>query len=338
MSDDARRDDRKLSKGGRHEEALDVARQVLRIEAATISDLARDFDAEAFDDALEAMLRCKGRIVCMGMGKSGIIAKKIAGTLASTGSPALFLHPAEAGHGDLGMLTDGDLVIALSHSGETAEVIALLPAIRRLDVRLIALVGDRESTVAREADVVLHVGVEEEACPLRLAPTASTTAALALGDALAMALLHERGFGVDEFAAMHPRGSLGRKLLRVRAVMHRGADVPAVGPTATLREVARVMTSKRLGMTAVVDTDGKVLGIVTDGDVRRLVEGDLEPRSQRAEAFMTREPAVISGDALATEALRELEARKITSLLVVDSGHRLEGVVHLHDLWRTEMI
>ena len=338
MTDGVRAGGGNSATGHRHAGGLEVARDVLRIEAATLSHLAHDFDADAFDDALETLLECHGRVVCMGMGKSGIIAKKIAGTLASTGSPALFLHPAEAAHGDLGMLTDGDMVIALSHSGETAEVVALLPAIRRLDVRLLALVGDPDSVLAREADIVLHVGVQEEACPLRLAPTASTTAALALGDALAMALLHERGFGAEEFAAMHPRGSLGRRLLRVGAVMHGGADVPTVGPDAPLRDVVRVMTAKGLGMTAVVDEGGRVLGIITDGDVRRLVEGDSEPQRRRAESFMTREPSTTTGDALATEALRELERRKITSLLVVGPERRLEGVVHLHDLWRTEMI
>ncbi len=321
----------------RRSASLQVARQVVRTEAAALEKLERELDEAALGAALDVLLACSGRIVCTGMGKSGIIAKKLAGTLASTGSPAFFLHPAEAGHGDLGMVVDGDAVIALSHSGNTAEIVGLLPAMRRLNVRLIALVGSMESTLARESDVVLHVGIEEEACPLGLAPTASTTAALALGDALAMALLQERGFGPEDFAGFHPRGSLGRRLLRVASVMHTGDQLPCVGRVAPLRDAVAEMSAKGLGMTVICDTDNSVAGIVTDGDLRRLMEREVALDSPVAEC-MTVDPARIGPEALATEALRRLEEGRITCLTVTDDSGALVGVVHLHDLWRTQMI
>jgi arabinose-5-phosphate isomerase len=316
---------------------LDMARQVLRTEARTLEKLADGLDEEALGRALDLLLACDARIVCSGMGKSGIIARKLASTLASTGSPAFFLHPAEAGHGDLGMLVDGDVFIALSHSGDTGEIVALLPAIRRLNVQLIAMVGDAASTIGREADVVLHVDVDAEACPLGLAPTASTTAALALGDALAMALLTERGFGVDEFAQFHPQGSLGRRLLRVRTVMHTGDQVPRVGERASIAAAIEEMTAKGLGMTLVESADGKVAGIITDGDVRRIVEGGIDIDRSAGEC-MTPDPVLITADALAAEALRLLEESRITVLVVHDGDRRAIGVVHLHDLWRTQMV
>jgi len=317
--------------------SLEVARQVVRTEAAALEKLERELDEVALGAALDVLLACKGRIVCTGMGKSGIIAKKLAGTLASTGSPAFFLHPAEAGHGDLGMMVDGDAVIALSHSGNTAEIVSLLPSMRRLDVRLIALVGNMDSTLAREADVVLHVGIDEEACPLGLAPTASTTAALALGDALAMALLQERGFGPEDFADFHPRGSLGRRLLRVANVMHSGEHLPCVSRDAPLREAVAEMSAKGLGMTVICDPGNGVAGILTDGDLRRLMGRETTLDLPVSEC-MTTDPARIGPDALATEALRLLEEGRITCLTVIDDSGQLVGVVHLHDLWRTQMI
>lgn len=323
--------------GGRRTAGLRVAREVLRTEADALDKLALELDEEAFSAALDTLLACGGRIVCTGMGKSGIIAKKIAGTLASTGSPAFFLHPAEAGHGDLGMIVDGDVVVALSHSGETAEIVSLLPAIRRLGVELVAMVGEPDSTLAEEADVVLHVGIDSEACPLGLAPTASTTAALALGDALAMALLEERGVSAEDFAGFHPRGALGRRLVRVGDVMHSGEQLPRVGTDASLEAAVREMSDKGLGMTVVEDDAGRAAGVITDGDLRRMLQSGLS-MDRTAAACMSPDPFVIDADALATEALRMLEERKITSLVVVDSSRRIEGVVHLHDLWRTQMV
>jgi arabinose-5-phosphate isomerase len=321
----------------RREASLEVARQVLRTETAALELLSHNLDAAALGAALDVLLACTGRIVCTGMGKSGIIAKKLAATLASTGSPAFFLHPAEAGHGDLGMIVDSDVVVALSHSGNTDEIVGLLPAMRRLDVRLIALVGNTDSTLARESDVVLHVGIEEEACPLGLAPTASTTAALALGDALAMALLAERGFSPDDFAGFHPRGSLGRQLLRVATVMHTGDQLPCVPREAPLREAIAEMSAKGLGVTVVCGAGSSVAGILTDGDVRRLMEREVGLDAPTAEC-MTPDPAWVGPEALATEALRILEERRITCLTVTDEDRRLVGIVHLHDLWRTQMI
>jgi arabinose-5-phosphate isomerase len=317
--------------------SLDVARQVVRTEAAALELLETNLDEAAVGAALDVLLACSGRIACTGMGKSGIIARKLAATLASTGSPAFFIHPAEAGHGDLGMIVDGDVVVALSHSGNTAEIVGLLPSMRRLNVRLIALVGNMDSTLAAEADVVLHVGIEEEACPLGLAPTASTTAALALSDALAMALVEERGFSLEDFAGFHPRGSLGRQLLRVSAVMHTGDQLPCIGGDAPLRDAIAEMTAKGLGVTVVCAADASVAGIITDGDLRRLMERGTSLDATAADC-MSVEPARIGPEALATEALRLLEERRITCLAVTDDSDRLVGVVHLHDLWRTQMI
>ncbi len=319
--------------------SLDVARRVLETEASALSKLAANLDEDALSQALTALLDCRGRIVCTGMGKSGVIARKLAGTLASTGSPAFFLHPAEAGHGDLGMIVDGDVVVALSHSGETAELVALLPAMRRLGVVLIVMVGEPASTLGAEAEVVLHVDIDEEACPLGLAPTVSTTAALALGDALAMALLEERGFSAEEFASLHPRGALGRRLLRVRTVMHTGGQLPRIREDAPLAAVVEEMTDKSLGLTVVEAADGTVAGVITDGDLRRFLQRGPERHEQvRAAELMTRGPVLVSAEALATEALRLLEESRITALIVGDADGKAIGVVHLHDLWRTQMI
>lgn len=321
----------------RRQEALGVARQVLDTEAAALRKLAEGLDEQAISLALDALLACRGRIVCTGMGKSGIIARKLAGTLASTGSPALFLHPAEAGHGDLGMIVDGDVVIALSHSGETAELAALLPAVRRMDVTLLCMVGHIDSTLGREADVALHVDIDEEACPLGLAPTASTTAALALGDALAMALLKERGFNSEDFAGLHPRGALGRRLVRVANVMHTGAQMPTVRDTVSLAVAVDEISSKGLGMTVVNDRGGRCVGVVTDGDLRRLLQRGVDLQAPVRDC-MTADPVRVAPDALATEALRLLEERRITALVVAGEDRRTVGVVHLHDLWRTQMV
>ena len=319
--------------------SLDLAREVFRIEANALGQLAERFDEVPFDKALDILLGCAGRIVVSGMGKSGIIARKLAGTLASTGSPALFLHPAEAGHGDLGLLCEGDVLVAISQSGDTQEVVAMLPAIKRLGVPLIVIVGETESTMAREADIVLDAGVEKEAGPLGMIPTASTTAALAVGDALAMALLEERGFSADDLAAHHPRGNLGRQLLRVHHVMHTAAGIPSVTLGARMVDVLAEMSTKELGMTTVADSDGRLVGVITDGDVRRFLESKGESALQStAEELMTPDPVCARADALATEALRLMEERHITSLPVINDEQRPEGVVHLHDLWRTEMI
>lgn len=326
-----------MSDQRRREEALAVAREVLATEARALDKLATGLDEQALSRALDALLACRGRIVCTGIGKSGIIAKKLAGTLASTGSPSLFLHPAEAGHGDLGMIVDGDVVIAISHSGETTEVAALLPSIRRLDVKLVCLVGRLDSTLGREADVPLHVDIDEEACPLGLAPTASTTAALALGDALAMALLKERGFSAEDFAGLHPRGALGRRLVRVSHVMHSGPQTPSVAQSATVAEAIDEVSGKGLGMTVVHDDEGRCVGVLTDGDIRRLVQRGSDLRAPVAEC-MTADPVRVAPDALATEALRLLEERRITALVVIGEDGRTIGVVHLHDLWRTQMV
>jgi len=328
-----------VAPGSGRQSSLDLARAVLRIEGEALVRLAERFDAVAFDKAIDVLLGCGGRVVVSGMGKSGIIARKLAGTLASTGSPALFLHPAEAGHGDLGMLIEGDVLVAISQSGDTQEVVALLPAIKRLGVPLIAIVGAMSSTLAREADVALDAAVEQEACPLGLIPTASTTAALAVGDALAMALLEERGFSADDLAAHHPRGSLGRQLLRVHHVMHTDGDIPSVAADAAISEVLTEMTAKRLGMTTVVDDKGQLVGVITDGDLRRLVEeSGATPLERTAADWMTPDPVCVRADALATEALRLMEESRITSLPVINGDRQPAGVVHLHDLWRTEMI
>jgi len=322
----------------RRSSALRFAREVLRIEANALSDLAERFDETTFDRALQYLVECGGRVVCTGMGKSGVIGKKLAGTLASTGSPAFFLHPAEAGHGDLGMLVEGDVLIAISHSGGTKEVVSLLPTVKRLGVPLIVLVGDSDSVLAKEADVAIDTGIEKEACPLGLVPTASTTAALAMSDALAMALLDERGYSADDLAAVHPRGDIGQRLLRVRQVMHREMEVPRIDATEPLASVVAEMSSKGLGMTSVVDDTGALIGIITDGDLRRLLERGLQALEGNAGDFMTQNPTCVNGAALATEALRLMEEGKITSLMVIDQDGRPEGVVHLHDLWRTQMI
>jgi arabinose-5-phosphate isomerase len=316
----------------------DTALQVLEIEAQAILDL-RARIGQGFERAIELLLACRGRVVATGMGKSGIIAQKISATLASTGTPSSFLHPADALHGDLGRLVGGDVVLAVSFSGESDELLALLPSLKRLGVPLLALSGNPASTLAQAAEAHLDVSVRQEACPLGLAPTASTTAALAMGDALAMALLTRRGFTVDDFAVLHPGGRIGRKLLRVEDVMHSGEQLPRVSPATPMKEVLFEMTRKRLGMTTVVDAEGRLVGLISDGDLRRQIEKHGAQLLERSAAeCMTQRPVVIDRRELATRALALMEERRITSLPVTGAGDRIEGVVHLHDLWKTEMI
>ena len=316
---------------------LDLARKVLRTEAAAILSLVERVDGE-FERAVQLLVECRGRVVVTGMGKSGIICRKIAATLSSTGTSAFFLHPAEAIHGDLGALRDDDVVVALSHSGETEELLRLLESIRRLGARLIAITGDPDSTLGRAADVTLNCGITEEACPMNLVPTASTTAALALGDALAMSLLVCKGFRVADFAALHPGGKLGRRLIRVEHAMHAGAASPIVRTSSRMPDVFHEMSSKRLGMTCVVDDDGRLAGVFTDGDLRRLMTRTPDVLTLSAGEVMTPRPVTIDRQLLAVEALKIMETHKITSVIVVDGARRVEGVVHLHDLWRTQMI
>ena len=315
----------------------ETARKVLRIEADAISSLIPRI-GETFDAAVSVVAACRGRVVATGMGKSGIVCKKIAATLASTGTPALFLHPAEAIHGDLGMLVPGDVVLALSNSGETVEIVQLLGTIKRLGIPLIAFVGNPSSSLARNADLVLDVSVDQEACLFGLAPTASTTAALALGDALAVAVCERRGFPIQEFARLHPGGRLGKRLCTVGELMHSGEQVPRVRSGAPMDEVIYEMSRKGLGITGVVDGEGRLLGVISDGDLRRLLQRDRESFLDRtAGECMTPGPVTISKDEMATAALHLLEIRKITSLMVTQAGGELIGIIHLHDLWGTEM-
>jgi arabinose-5-phosphate isomerase len=316
--------------------ALELAARVLRTEAAAVDGLIGRLDAR-FERAVTLLAGCSGRVIVTGMGKSGLICRKIAATLASTGTPAFFLHPAEALHGDLGVVTGDDVVLALSYGGETPEVIRLVEIVKRLGARLIGMTGSPRSTLAQVADVHLDCGVDEEACPLNLAPTASTTAALALGDALAMVLLTEKGFRADDFAHRHPGGSLGKRLMRVDQLMHAGDAMPSVAESTSLREVIYEMSRKGLGMTCVTAADGTLAGLVTDGDLRRLMMRDQDVTSRTALEIMTRSPVTIAGDVLAVAALQVMEARRITSVPVVDADRRPLGVLHLHDLWRTEL-
>ncbi|MDZ4339558.1 MAG: KpsF/GutQ family sugar-phosphate isomerase [candidate division NC10 bacterium] len=317
---------------------LERARRVLEIEAQAVTALIRRLD-EQFIRAIEILEECQGRVVLTGMGKSGFIAKKIAATLASTGTPALYLHPAEGVHGDLGMIVRGDVVIAVSNSGVTPELIEILPALKRLDVKVIALVGSLDSIVAKQSDVALDVSVEEEACPLDLTPTASTTAALAMGDALAVALFEKRGFRAEDFAVLHPGGRLGRRLLlRVRDLMHMGDEMPIVSEETLMRDAVLEISSKRLGMTAVIDGGGRVAGIITDGDLRRGLEKYRDVLDRPAKACMTRYPKIIDREELAARAVQVMEQHKITSLLIVDGAGRPDGVVHLHDILRAGIV
>jgi arabinose-5-phosphate isomerase len=315
-----------------------LARKVLETEAAAILALVDRLDAR-FDCAVELLLHCKGRVILTGMGKSGIICQKIAATLTSTGTASFFLHPAEAMHGDLGAIRSDDVVIALSYSGETDELLRLLESIRRLGAKLIAITGGPASTLAQAADVALDCSVTEEACPMNLVPTASTTAALAIGDALAMTLLVEKGFRQEDFASLHPGGKLGKRLMRVSALMHGGKQCPIVRADTRMRDVIYEMSSKGLGMTCVVDGDDMLLGIITDGDLRRRMERGAEILDLSAGDVMSRNPIAVPPDTLAAEALNIMEQRKITAIVIADAERpgQLAGVLHIHDLWRLEM-
>jgi arabinose-5-phosphate isomerase len=311
---------------------------VIETESAAVAGLAERID-QRFVQACHFMLQCRGRVVVTGMGKSGHIGSKIAATLASTGTPAFFMHPGEASHGDLGMITSTDVVLALSNSGETGEIITILPLIKRLGAPLIAMTGNPASTLATEADVNLDVSIVKEACPLGLAPTASTTATLAMGDALAVALLEARGFTAEDFALSHPGGSLGRRLLlHVADIMHRGDEVPRVDESASLRDALVEMSAKGLGMTAVIDAEQRAIGVYTDGDLRRTLDRGVDVRALSVTDVMTRGGVCIASDRLAAEALKLMEEKKINALLVVDPEKRLIGALNMHDLLRAGVV
>ncbi len=315
---------------------LEEGIRVLQIEAGAITQLVKNMD-HRFVEVVELCYRCSGRVVLIGMGKSGLIGKKISATLASTGTPAFFMHPSEAIHGDLGMISKEDIAIMISNSGETEEILRILPSLKRLDLRLITLTGDIESSLAEQSDVVLDVSVLEEACPLGLAPTASTTAALAMGDAIAVALLQKRGFKKEDFASFHPGGSLGRNLLlKVKDLMHSGEDVPRVSAETPMKEVVLEMTSKKLGMTTVFSEEGELIGVITDGDLRRLIRTVKQEGRNIFEApahdIMGHNPKTVASEALAAEAVHIMESHSVTSLIALDAAGRIEGVIHLHDL------
>lgn len=324
-------------KPGAARSALATAKRVLEIEADAITALVERLN-DTFVRAVEILFACKGRVVVTGLGKSGLIGRKISATLASTGTPSLFLHAAEALHGDLGMLTPEDVLLAISQSGETEELVALLESVKRLGIHLITMTAQPRSTLAQGSDVVLDIAVREEACSLNLAPTASTAAAMAMGDALAISLLDRRGFKEEDFAVLHPAGRLGKKLRRVEALMHSGEDLPRVIPSAKMPDVIYEMSRKGLGLTAVTDANGRLLGIITDGDLRRVMQQRRQNVLDLSAAdCMTRNPVTLSRSELAASALRLMEEKKITSVLVVDAKRKLEGVVHIHDLWTLQL-
>jgi arabinose-5-phosphate isomerase len=312
--------------------SLELAKEVLTTEAEAILRLRDRLDA-SFLKAVDLLAACQGRVVCTGMGKSGIICRKIAATMASTGTPALFLHPAEATHGDLGMVAAGDVVVAVSNSGETDEIVHLVEYLKRLGTPLIAITSNPASTLAGHADIHLNLNVDREACPHDLAPTASTTAALALGDALAMAVSVRKGFRPEDFAQLHPGGKLGKGLLTVADLMHAGDQIPRVDPGTPMKDVIYEMSRKGLGVTTVQDEGGRLLGVITDGDLRRLMEADRDPLARSAGEVMHKGAAMIEPKTLATGALRLLETRRITALVVTEKDHRVVGILHLHDLW-----
>jgi arabinose-5-phosphate isomerase len=322
--------------------SIDQAKRVLRIEADAVAALINRVD-ERFEHAVDMILNCRGRVVVTGMGKSGLIGKKIAATLASTGTPALFLHPAEGIHGDLGMVTRGDTVIALSNSGETEEIARMLPSLKRIGIKIIALTGNIQSTLAKNSDVVIDVGVKEEACPLGLAPTASTTATLAMGDALAVALLDKRGFKEEDFACFHPGGALGKRLLlRVKDIMHTGDAVPAVSEETMIKDAIYEISSKKMGVTSVLNSSGRLVGVISDGDLRRWMEKTEKSGenllAKKAGDIMTKKPKVIGQDALAAEAVAVMENSSITCLIVTGPEGKPEGVIHLHDLLKAGVV
>jgi arabinose-5-phosphate isomerase len=318
-------------------DVIETGREVLAVEARAVEALSRRLD-ESFARAVDLLFKAKARIIVIGMGKSGLVGRKIAATLASCGTPAMFVHPAEAGHGDLGMILRGDVLLAVSYSGETREIVDMLGFIKRIGVKLVCITGYPHSRIARYSDIVLDAKVEKEAGPSGLVPTASSTAALALGDALAVAVMKKKGFGERDFAFVHPKGAIGKRLLRVETLMHKGKDVPKVGPDAPMSAAIEEMTRKKLGMTCVVGTGNRLLGVITDGDLRRMIRkfrGAVVNKCARE--CMTPDPVGVEGSVLATEALNLMERRRITALVVRGADGRLDGVIHLHDLWRTEM-
>jgi len=319
--------------------SLSTARRVLGIEAQALEDLQARLD-QSFVKAVDLLLACKGRVVVTGMGKSGLVGRKISATFSSTGTPSFFLHPADALHGDLGMLAKGDVLLAITYGGETQEILNLLESLKRLEIPIVLLTGKLSSTLAQASEVVVDVSVKEEACSLNLAPTASTTVAMAAGDALAVSLLERRGFQPTDFAVLHPAGRLGKKLLRVKHLMHAGDSLPRVSPETLMPSVFHEMSAKKLGMTTVTTADGKLVGILTDGDLRRLMEKHGGATlSMRVEECMVRSPQTISPELLASEALNLMEKKKITSIVVVDRDtETVLGVVHLHDLWTLQLI
>jgi arabinose-5-phosphate isomerase len=318
------------------DDVLKVARRVLETEAEAVHALIDRLD-QRFERAVALLEACRGRVVVTGMGKSGLVGKKLAATFAATGTPALFLHPADGVHGDLGMLVRGDVVVGLSHSGETEELLALIPAIKRLAVPFLLLTGRPASRLAQHADLVLDVSVREEACPMNLTPTSSAAAALALGDALAIAVLTRRGLGPEDMARLHPGGAIGRRLVRVEELMHQGTDVPLVPESAPLTTVVREMSTRRLGCTGVVDADGRLIGIVTDGDLRRAAERGAGQLPPTAAAAMTRHPKTVGRSELAVTALELMERHSITQLFIVGDAGRPDGILHLHDLLRAKI-
>ncbi len=319
--------------------AIELGREVLLHEAQAVRDLADTLDADHFGRAVGLLLACRGRVVVSGVGKSGHIGRKLAATLASTGTPAFFVHAAEAAHGDLGMITEEDVVIGISYSGSTSELLTIVPTIRREGAKLIAITGNPESPLSRNADVNLNVHVPFEACPLNLAPTSSTTATLAMGDALAVACMHAKGFTKEDFARSHPGGALGRRLLtHVKDVMRTGEAVPVVRAGTTVLDATREITKKHIGMTAVVDADNTVLGIFTEGDLRRLIEARGDIRGVRIDDVMTKTPATVSADAMAASAAKIIDERMINQLLVIDEERHLIGALHIHDLMSAKVI
>ena len=316
--------------------ALLEGRRVLEVEANAILALVEKLD-QTFVDVIELLNACTGRVVTMGLGKSGIIGKKISATLASTGTPSFFMHPAEAIHGDLGMIVKGDVILAISYSGETEELAKLLPNIKRIGAEVVAICGNPSSTLARGADYFLSAAISREACPLGLAPTASTTAALAIGDAIAMALLVRKGFREEDFAFLHPGGKLGKRFLRVRDLMHSGAQLPRVTPATPMQDVIYEMSKKGFGITAVVDESGTLQGVISDGDLRRLLQKDEQILRRTAAECMKTNPVTIEAHELASAALQVMEQRKITSLFVADEARQVQGIIHIHDLWGLEL-
>lgn len=318
-------------------DVIHTGKEVLQVEARAVEALSLRLD-DNFARAVDLIFTTKSRIIVLGMGKSGLVGRKIAATLASCGTPAMFIHPAEAGHGDLGMILKDDVLIAISYSGETREIVDLLDFIKRIGVKLICITGNKSSKIAKYSDIILDARVEKEAGPSGVVPTASSTAALALGDALAIAVMKKKGFSERDFASVHPKGAIGKRLLRVEALMHKGRTIPSVGPETPMADVIEEMTQKKLGMTCVISSGNDLLGIITDGDLRRMVRRYREELFEKtAQDCMTKNPVTIDKYDLATEALNIMEQNKITSLVIKNREGKIEGIVHLHDLWRTEM-